>query len=188
MEVYIPVGKKALSAGLAYRRYLESLDEYESAITEFAPFVFEAVCNAADTWLDSIKAEFLAEELVTKVNPIAPKIQLEDLCRAKGLPGLNDMGCAIISRLIPNGFVGHSPSNAVCLLKLEELKSSIRFQGFFDRYVKSDWFNDEDEVCKLNLEDAHLLAKTIIGRDRMGESEIYSTLEKLRAVGMNCFL
>lgn len=187
MEVSVPVGKKVLSAGLAFRRYLESTDEYESAITEFAPFVFEAVCDAADTWLDSIRAEFLAEELVTKVNPIAPKIQLEDLCRARGLPGLNDMGCAIISRLIPNGFVGYSPFNAVCLLKLEELKSGIRFQGFFDRYVKSDWFNDEDEVCKLNLEDAHLSAKTIISRNRMGESEIYSTLEKLRAVGDELF-
>lgn len=126
-----------LSAGLAFRRYLESLDEYESAITEFALFVFEAVCDAADTWLDSIKAEFLVEELVTKVNPIAPKIQLEDLCRARGLPGLNDMGCAIISRLIPNGFVGHSPFNAVCLLKLEELKSGIRFQGFLTAMLRA---------------------------------------------------
>lgn len=97
------------------------------------------------------------------------------------------MGCAIISRLIPNGFVGHSPSNAVCLLKLEEPKSGFRFQGFFDRYVKSDWFNDKDEVCKLNLEDARLLAKTIIDRDCMGEREIYSTLEKLRAVGAELF-
>lgn len=187
LTVYVPVGKKVLSAGLAFRRYLESLDKYESAITEFAPFVFEAICDAAVTWLDPIKAEFLAEELVAKITPIAPKIQLEDLCRAKGLPGLNDMGCVIISRLVPNGFVGHSPSNAVCLLKLEELKSGFRFQGFFDRYVKSDWFNDEDEVCKLNLEDARLLAKATISRDRMGESEIYSTLEKLRAVGDELF-
>ena len=72
-------------------------------------------------------------------------------------------------------------------MKLEEPKSGFRFQGFFDRYVKSDWFNDEDEACKLNLEDARLLAKTIIDRDCMGESEIYSTLEKLRAVGDGLF-
>ena len=187
LEVYVPVGKNALSTGFAFRRYLESLDEYESAITEFAPFVFKAVCDAADTWLDSIKAEFLAEELVAKINPIAPKIQLEDLCPVQELTGLNDMGCAIFSRLIPHGFVKHSPSNAVYLLKLEELKSGFRFQGYFDRYVKSNWFNDEDEVCKLNLEDARLLAKAIISRDRMGESEIYSTLEKLRAMGDELF-
>lgn len=31
------------------------------------------------------------------------------------------------------------------------------------------------------------MAKTIIGRDRMSESEIYSTLEKLRAVGDELF-
>ena len=50
LEAYVPVGKNVLSTGFAFRRYLESLDEYESAITEFAPFVFKAVCDAADTW------------------------------------------------------------------------------------------------------------------------------------------
>lgn len=183
MEVYVPVGKNVLSTGFAFRRYLESLDEYESAITEFAPFVFKAVCDAADTWLDSIKAEFLAEELVVRINPIAPKIQLEDLCSVQELTGLNDMGCAIFSRLIPHGFVEWSLSNAVYLLKLEGLGSGFRFQGYFNRYVKKVSFNNEDEVSKLDLEDARILAKAIISRDGMGESEIYSTLQKLRAVG-----
>lgn len=183
MEVYVPVGKNVLSTGFAFRRYLESLDEYESAITEFAPFVFKAVCDAADTWLDSIKAEFLAEELVAKINPIAPKIQLEDLCPVQELTGLNDMGCAIFSRLIPHGFVEWSLSNAAYLLKLEGLGSGFRFQGYFNRLVKNGIFNNKDEVAKLGLEDDRLLAKAIISRDCMGESEIYSTLQKLRAVG-----
>lgn len=67
LEVYVSVGKNVLSTGFAFRRYLESLDEYESAITEFASFVFNAVCDAADTWSYSIKAEFLVEELVAKM-------------------------------------------------------------------------------------------------------------------------
>lgn len=187
MEVYVPVGKNVLSTGFAFRRYLESLDEYEFAITEFAPFVFIAVCDAADTWLNSIKAEFLAEELVAKINPIAPKIQLEDLCPVQELTGLNDMGCAIFSRLIPHGFVERSPSNAVYLLKLEGLGCGFRFQGYFNRFVKKGLFNNKDEVAKLGLEDARLLAKAIISRDCMGESEIYSTLQKLRAVGDELF-
>lgn len=187
MEVYVPVGKNVLSTGFAFRRYLESLDEYEPAITEFASFVFKAVCDAADTWSDSIKAEFLVEELVAKINPIAPKIQLEDLCSVQELTGLNDMGYAIFSRLIPHGFVEWSLSNAVYLLKLEGLGSGFRFQGYFNRYVKKDSFNNEDEVSKLNLEDARLLAKAIICRDRMDESDVFSTLEKLRAVGDGLF-
>lgn len=187
LEVYVPVGKKVLSAGLAFRRYLESLDEYESAITEFAPFVFEAVCDAADTWSDPIKAEFLAEELVTKINPIAPKIQMEDLCPVQELMELNDMGCAIFSRLIPHGFVERSPSNAVYLLKLEGLGCGFRFQGYFNRYVKNIWFNNEDDVCKLNLDDARLLAKAIISRDCMDEIQIYFALDALRAVGDELF-
>lgn len=187
LEVYVPVGKNVLSTALAFRRYLESLDEYESAITEFAPFVFKAVCDAADTWSDSIKAEFLAEELVTKINPIAPKIQMEDLCPDQELMELNDMGCAIFSRLIPHSFVERSPSNAVYLLKLEGLRSGFRFQGYFDRYVKNNWFNNEDEICKLNLEDARLLAKAIISRDCMDEIQIYFALDALRAVGDELF-
>lgn len=187
LEVYVPVGKNVLTTGFAFRRYLESLDEYESAITEFAPFVFKAVCDVADTWSDSIKAEFLVEELVAKINPIAPKIQLEDLCPVQELTGLNDMGYAIFSRLIPHGLVEWSLSNAVYLLKLEGLGSGFRFQGYFNRYVKKVSFNNEDEVSKLNLEDARLLAKAIICRDRMDESDVFSTLEKLRAVGDGLF-
>ena len=81
----------------------------------------------------------------------------------------------------------HSLSNAVYLLKLEGLGSAFHFQGFFDRYVEMSWFNNEDEVSKLNLEDARLLAKAIICRDRMDESDVFSTLEKLRAVGDGLF-
>lgn len=131
MEVYVPVGKNVLSTGFAFRRYLESLDEYEFAITEFAPFVFKAVCDVADTWPDSIKAEFLVEELVAKINPIAPKIQLEELCPVQELTGLNDMGYAIFSRLIPHGFMEWLLSNAVYLLKLEGLGEWLSFSRPF---------------------------------------------------------
>lgn len=187
LKAYVPVGKNVLSTGLALHRYLESLDEHESAITEFTPFVFKAICDAANKWQNSIKVEFLVDELVTKINPIAPKVQIEDLLPVQELAGLNDMGCVIISRLISHGFVERSPSNAVYLLKLEELWSGFRFQGFFGRYVNSDWFNNEDAVCKLNLDDARLLATAIISRDGMDESEVCSALEKLQAAGDKLF-
>lgn len=187
LKVYVPVGKNVLSTGLALHRYLESLDEHESAITEFTPFVFKAICDAANKWQNSIKVEFLVDELVTKINPIAPKVQIEDLLPVQELAGLNDMGCVIISRLISHGFVERSPSNAVYLLKLEELWSGFRFQGYFGRYVNSDWFNNEDAVSKLNLDDARLLATAIISRDGMDESEVCSALEKLQAAGDKLF-
>lgn len=187
LEEYVPVGKKVLSTGLALYRYLQSLDGRESAILEFTPFVFNAICDGADMWSDTIKVERLAEQLVAKINPIAPRIQLEDLCPAEELRGLNDAGCEIISKVIRHSFVGHSPSNAVYLLKLEGLGSAFHFQGYFDRYVEMSWFNNEDAVSKLNLEDARLLAKAIISRDCMDESDVYSTLEKLRAVGDGLF-
>lgn len=187
LKAYVPVGKNVLSTGLALHRYLESLDEHESAITEFTPFVFKAICDAANKWQNSIKVEFLVDELVTKINPIAPKVQIEDLLPVQELAGLNDMGCVIISRLISHGFVERSPSNAVYLLKLEELWSGFRFQGYFGRYVNSDWFNNEDAVSKLNLDDARLLATAIISRDGMDESEVCSALEKLQAAGDKLF-
>lgn len=187
LEEYEPVGKKVLSTGLALYRYLQSLDEHESAILEFTSFAFNAICDGADMWSDTIKVERLAEQLVAKINPIAPRIQLEDLCPAEELRGLNDAGCEIISKVIRHSFVGHSPSNAVYLLKLEGLGSTFHFQGYFDRYVEMSWFNNGDEVSKLNLEDARLLAKAIISRGRMDESDIFSTLEKLRAVGDGLF-
>lgn len=187
LEEYVPVGKKVLSTGLALYRYLQSLDGRESAILEFTSFVFNAICDGADMWPDAIKVERLAEQLVAKIYPIAPKIQLEDLCPAEELRGLNDAGREIISKVIRHSFVEHSPSNAVYLLKLEGLGSAFHFQGFFDRYVEMSWFNNEDEVSKLNLEDARLLAKAIICRDRMDESDVFSTLEKLRAVGDGLF-
>ncbi len=63
---------------------------------------------------------------MAKINPIAPKIQLKDLCPVQELTGLNDMGYAIFSMLIPHGFVEWSLSNAVYLLKLEGLGSGFR--------------------------------------------------------------
>lgn len=187
LEEYVPVGKKVLSSGLALYRYLQSLDGRESAILEFTSFVFNAICDGADIWPDTIKVERLAEQLVAKIYPIAPKIQLEDLCPAEELRGLNDAGREIISKVIRHSFVEHSPSNAVYLLKLEGLGGTFHFQGYFDRYVEMSWFNNGDEVSKLNLGDASLLAKAIISRNCMNESEIFLTLEKLRAVGVGLF-
>lgn len=187
LEEYVPVGKRVLSTGQAQYRYLQSLGEHEFAISVFTSSVFNAICDGADKCSDTIKVERLAEQLVAKINPIAPKIQLENLCPTEEFRGLNDAGREIISKVIRHGFVGHSLSNAVYLLKLEGLGSAFHFQGFFDRYVEMNWFNNEDEVSKLNLEDARLLAKAIISRGRMGESDIFATLEKLRAVGDGLF-
>ena len=182
-EAYPAVYARIISSEEALASYLNAMEPTEYTATQFAPFVFNSLYRAVESWQQSADVDSLAATIIERVNPDAEAVNLDDLCPLDSIDKLNVMGRALIRELIRNQKVAKTYRNAIYILKLENVDDSSRNLHLFDGFMGQDGIGVMLNNLTNGASNVEEFANGLLYRTHLSSEDLLSAMLKLKEIG-----
>lgn len=186
-EVYPVVYARITSSKPALASYLDALGPTEYAATQFAPFVFNRLCQGASAWKLSVKVDGLAKAIVARLNPNDENVDLDILHPINSIDELNVMGRALIRELILKQKVAKKYRNAIYILMLENVDSDCRNLNLFDGFMGLVSIGEMLNNLTSGISNIDEFANGLLYRTHLSSEELLSAMLRLKEIGEDFF-